>query len=1051
MPRPLLAVLLLAAFLNPAGSFADVEEPIDGEVAQGSHDNMVEVVVSNPTEETAAGNVTFEVTSAPSWIEVTATEADSEGELAAGAGRTFTVVFDVADDAEVGSIDDLFVSFTTTGALIDQPSARIRLRVGPREDEEEPAACPIDHEHAIPDWSGAEKHYVYVFRHHASEAVERVLIYSGPVEATFYVAGGEPFGPFSILGDAQTKAEEYCPDEPDEEAGPGRPPVLRLAKIVSSFGDEVTGGSVVNSGSDSMSTYEELLSGKLGGVPRTIVAGTGISFDGSALRSVRYADGSLCFPGEQEPDSRVVSVGLNAGVRAEAHGTVGMHNYCGGNIIRSASWNTGSRSYSGVNVFSDSASVSITLTPTETVVDEDDPNVVDYRYRASASSPNVLAEGEDLELVLIRQRYPTDANGFVVGEVPTGSGFSVSLTVPSISDANGIGVTLVYEPMATGEQPLDPPPYEHPEPFPPTPATGGTTEDEDLVTDDGTGTGGTTQDEDPATDGEVPTGSGGGSDPADNRVDPAALDPNSSDTSALIREWLGVAEPPENATLGAEFHYNEWGVKLGRTPGGIISGTPGRPDDVGARTSPEYVWGLRDRLDSVDHCTVGEFVIARLESASIAGCTGRYPRTVAVPRVRGLAVGQAVDEIGRSGLEARPTFVGPPPSRDLANRVADQRPSSTERLVSGAVVEIEIYGEFEESLVVMPDLVGKSETLAVAWLEDLGLRPSVRRAGPAPAAESAGTVAAQSRPPDAELRSGEEVMLFVFGTPAPARVATPVPAVTPGPAITQATCDRSWPGTVLTRDPATGADNCLCPSGTAWSKVRNTCLSLGGTPPVRAADCRHMPGTIRNPATGACTCPVGAWDPAQGRCFDTSAADREREIADVSKGASCERLYSDIILFRRTPAYREMAARAEREARELGCDEGRIAEATGTGGGGSGDDTPITPVTGPVETKDEGEARVSSRNVNICVIDVNSVLDDHYDLVINGRFVGEVANPEGGTICYGVMLRGGANELLLKLVATRGKSTYLKISINNDEYSTTFGGSTNHAWSVVAP
>lgn len=94
---------------------------------------------------------------------------------------------------------------------------------------------------------------------------------------------------------------------------------------------------------------------------------------------------------------------------------------------------------------------------------------------------------------------------------------------------------------------------------------------------------------------------------------------------------------------------------------------------------------------------------------------------------------------------------------------------------------------------------------------------------------------------------------------------------------------------------------------------------------------------------------------------------------------------------------------------------------------------------------------VSSRSVYICVVDVNSVLDDHYDLVVNGMHIGEVANPEGGSVCYGAVLRGGANELLLKLVATRGKSTNLQISINNDEDSTTFGGSANHAWSVVAP
>ena len=354
----------------------------------------------------------------------------------------------------------------------------------------------------------------------------------------------------------------------------------------------------------------------------------------------------------------------------------------------------------------------------------------------------------------------------------------------------------------------------------------------------------------------------------------------------------------------------------------------------------------------------------------------------------------------------------------------------------------------EDEWIVMPNLINSTERLSVAWLEDLGLHPApVQNAGPAPSPDKKGRVAAQSRAPDAKLRPGEAVTLFVYSAPTD----LPGRGTAAGPIVTQTTCDTRWPGTVLTRIPATGLDDCLCPSGTAWSTVKKTCLSLAGAPPVHPADCRHMPGAIRNRTTGVCSCAFGVWDPAQGHCVDASAADRAREIAEVSKNASCEKLYSDIILFRRTPAYRDMAARAEREARELGCDAGRIAEATGAGGGGSGDDAPITPVTGPVETKDEGEARVSSRRVNICVIDVNSVLDDHYDLVVNGMHVGGVANPEGGAVCYGAMLRSGANALVLRLVATRGKSTYLKISINNDEYSTTFGGSSNHAWSVVAP
>jgi hypothetical protein len=124
---------------------------------------------------------------------------------------------------------------------------------------------------------------------------------------------------------------------------------------------------------------------------------------------------------------------------------------------------------------------------------------------------------------------------------------------------------------------------------------------------------------------------------------------------------------------------------------------------------------------------------------------------------------------------------------------------------------------------------------------------------------------------------------------------------------------------------------------------------------------------------------------------------------------------------------------------------------TGGGGGGAAGAGGSTPVAGPVEDKIEGETRVSSRNVRVCVTDVNSVLDDQYDLYVNGGYVGSIAHPEGGATCYNAMLRGGPNRLELRLVATRGKSTYLLFSINDGEFSSSFSGSANHIWSVIAP
>ena len=122
-----------------------------------------------------------------------------------------------------------------------------------------------------------------------------------------------------------------------------------------------------------------------------------------------------------------------------------------------------------------------------------------------------------------------------------------------------------------------------------------------------------------------------------------------------------------------------------------------------------------------------------------------------------------------------------------------------------------------------------------------------------------------------------------------------------------------------------------------------------------------------------------------------------------------------------------------------------------TGGGGGGGSGGSTPVTGPVEDKVEGDVRVSSRNVRICVSDVNSVLDDQYDLYVNNGYVGSIAHPEGGATCYNSVLRSGSNTLELRLVATRGKSTYLLFSINDGEFSANFSGSANHIWNVTAP
>lgn len=101
------------------------------------------------------------------------------------------------------------------------------------------------------------------------------------------------------------------------------------------------------------------------------------------------------------------------------------------------------------------------------------------------------------------------------------------------------------------------------------------------------------------------------------------FNPNDPNITFLIKEWLSLAEPPINAIKGAHTKYEPWGRIIGKTRTATLTVTT-KPDDVGNRSSAEYLWSLCDKLDSVDHCTLGEYVRARLDNKSITHCKGRY-------------------------------------------------------------------------------------------------------------------------------------------------------------------------------------------------------------------------------------------------------------------------------------------------------------------------------------------------------------------------------------------------------------------------------------------
>jgi beta-lactam-binding protein with PASTA domain len=267
--------------------------------------------------------------------------------------------------------------------------------------------------------------------------------------------------------------------------------------------------------------------------------------------------------------------------------------------------------------------------------------------------------------------------------------------------------------------------------------------------------------------GDPPGGDPGEGDPGEGEGegegdDPGPLDPSNPDVAALIREWLSIAEPVENAD-GANFRYDEWGRLIGQSAPGMGETRPGlQPPPDGGGDPVGYTWNRRGVLDSIDHCMLEEYVTARLENASIAHCAGRYVRTVAVPRVVDLPVEDAVSEIRQQGLEIQPTLIGAAPSRELAHRVAEQRPSSTERLAPGGTVEIDIYGDYEEPMVVVPNLVGLSPADAQQELRDAGLELQPRLLGSAPTPDMSERVAGQDPEADELAPPGTQVEVSFY-------------------------------------------------------------------------------------------------------------------------------------------------------------------------------------------------------------------------------------------------------------------------------------------------
>ncbi len=220
-------------------------------------------------------------------------------------------------------------------------------------------------------------------------------------------------------------------------------------------------------------------------------------------------------------------------------------------------------------------------------------------------------------------------------------------------------------------------------------------------------------------------------------TDPDTMDPNKPDVSRIIREWISIAEPPQNATERARFRYDQWGRIVGQTADGANIRPTGQPDY--ALASPEAtVWSIRNKLDSVNHCTLEEYTIAKLDKRSIDHCIGRYQAPasvkVAVGTLTGLPLSDAKEALIKVGLKPRLTAGGAAPTKKDESTIASQKPSPGTALKRGQTVTLVIYGPYSNK-VLIPDLRGMSLKSAKARLADNGLKADAAAAGSAPSSD----------------------------------------------------------------------------------------------------------------------------------------------------------------------------------------------------------------------------------------------------------------------------------------------------------------------------
>lgn len=240
------------------------------------------------------------------------------------------------------------------------------------------------------------------------------------------------------------------------------------------------------------------------------------------------------------------------------------------------------------------------------------------------------------------------------------------------------------------------------------------------------------------------------------------IDPAQADIARHIAQWIRIAEPPENAQ-GGNARYTAWGQVVGTVPGNVIR-AQGPPDDRGSQSPTEYVWARREQMDSLNHCKLGDYVLAQLAGTSIIHCHGLVPAPI------GKLVFDVVDQPGETakttlaeqGFDVELALGRPAPSAEREFQVQDQTPAPGYRRPEGSSVTLTLLDK-ALTAVTIPDIRDIPGAVAERRLLEAGLNPDVQHAVAAPSPEQAFRVFRVEPPVGTETGKNSQVLVVAYG------------------------------------------------------------------------------------------------------------------------------------------------------------------------------------------------------------------------------------------------------------------------------------------------